>query len=75
MAHLLTITVILILLVAPYFLGKIIYYNNDIDDNKTDRILFRILVGFTSLNVLFILFVTLTKILPDFYWAIYNQLK
>ena len=75
MTHLLTITVILILLVAPYFLGKIIYYNDNIDDNKTDRILFRILVGFTSLNVLFILFVTLTKILPDFYWAIYNQLK
>ena len=75
MTHLLTILIILILLVAPYFIGKIIYYNDNINDNKTDRILFRILVGFTFLNVLFILFVVLTEILPDFYWVIYNQLK
>lgn len=75
MTHILTITVILILLITPYFIGKTIYYNDDINNNKTDRILFRILVGFTCLNILFILFVVLTEILPDFYWAIYNQLK
>lgn len=75
MTHLLTIAVILILFIAPYFIGKIIYYNDNINNNKTDRILFRIWVGVISSNILFILFVFLNEILPDLYWAIYNQLK